>query len=185
VAHDPDHLRLLRSAYNEWADNQSGLRPDPAIHRQWLRFVLTETLSFPDEVMAEGQAIPQTLYADVAEQGEQLRPDLIITNPEGRSDAGKPRLLVRLYPHGQHLEKPLPDHRWKASPATRMMELLHGTGCRLGLVTNGEQWMLVDAPRGETTGFISWYASIWLEEHLTLRASVVHGTAHNGFGSSV
>jgi hypothetical protein len=92
---------------------------------------------------------------------------------------------VRLYPHGQHLEKPLPDHRWKASPATRMMELLHGTGCRLGLVTNGEQWMLVDAPRGETTGFISWYASIWLEEHLTLRASVVHGTAHNGFGSSV
>ncbi len=25
-------------------------------------------------------------------------------------------------------------------------------------------------PRGETTGFISWYAELWLEEPLTLRA---------------
>jgi hypothetical protein len=32
---------------------------------------------------------------------------------------------------------------------------------RLGLLTNGEQWMLVDAPKGETTGFISWYARLW------------------------
>ena len=50
------------------------------------------------------------------------------------------------------------------------MELLHATGNRLGLVTNGEQWMLVDAPKGETTGFSSWYASLWFEEPLTLRA---------------
>ena len=51
-----------------------------------------------------------------------------------------------------------------------MMELLHGAGVRLGLVTNGERWMLVQAPRGETTGFASWYASLWAEEPLTLRA---------------
>ena len=59
---------------------------------------------------------------------------------------------------------------WKASPDTRMMELLHATGVRLGLVTNGERWMLVDAPRHETTGFASWYATLWLEEPITLRA---------------
>jgi hypothetical protein len=29
---------------------------------------------------------------------------------------------------------------------------------------------LVDAPRGETTGFASWYASYWLEEPITLQA---------------
>ena len=51
-----------------------------------------------------------------------------------------------------------------------MTELLHGTGVRLGLVTNGEHWMLVDAPKGETTGYASWYASLWLEEPITLRA---------------
>jgi hypothetical protein len=30
--------------------------------------------------------------------------------------------------------------------------------------------MLVHAPKGQTTGFISWYADLWLEERLTLRA---------------
>jgi hypothetical protein len=51
-----------------------------------------------------------------------------------------------------------------------MMELLHATEIRLGLVTNGEQWMLVDAPRGETTGFTTWYASLWFDERSTLNA---------------
>src|SRR5258708_14289208 len=51
-----------------------------------------------------------------------------------------------------------------------MMELLRNTGVRLGLVTNGERWMLVDAPPNETTGFASWYAALWLEEPITLRA---------------
>ncbi len=51
-----------------------------------------------------------------------------------------------------------------------MMTLLHASGVRLGLLTNGEQWMLVDGPKGETTGFISWYARLWLDEPLTLRA---------------
>ena len=51
-----------------------------------------------------------------------------------------------------------------------MTELLHGTGVRLGLVTNGEHWMLVDAPKNETAGYASWYAALWLEEPITLRA---------------
>src|SRR5208283_422401 len=42
--------------------------------------------------------------------------------------------------------------------------------------TNGEQWMLVYAPRGDTTGFASWYADLWMQEPLTLRAfhSLLH-----------
>ncbi|MDW8217291.1 MAG: hypothetical protein RML57_06785 [Acidobacteriota bacterium] len=51
-----------------------------------------------------------------------------------------------------------------------MTTLLHGVGLRLGLVTNGEHWRLVPAPRGETAGLASWYAMLWLEEPLTLRA---------------
>ena len=65
------------------------------------------------------------------------------------------RLLIQLYPREQKLEKVLPDLRWKASPATRMMELLRASDVRLGLVTNGEHWMLVDAPPNETTGYYS------------------------------
>ena len=169
-AHDSDHLRVLKLAFEEWEDDQQGERANPAIHREWIKFVLKQTLELPDEVVVEGQEIPQTLRATMALEGETLRPDFFVRNPEGGPDAGKVRLLVQTYPPTQSLDKPLPGRHWKASPATRMMELLHATGNRLGLVTNGEQWMLVDAPKGETTGFASWFASLWFEEPLTLRA---------------
>ncbi len=165
-AHDPERSRLLRMAYDEWADNQAGPRPDPAIHTQWLRFVLTNILEMPYEVLAEGPALLLGLSATIADENETLRPDMALLSPGDH----KPHLLIKLYPAGQDLEKVIPGHRWKASPATRMMELLRRTGRRLGLVTNGEQWMLVDAPPNETTGFASWYAALWLEEPITLRA---------------
>ena len=165
--HDPDHVRTLRLAYAEWEDHLSSARPHPALHRAWMMFVLQQTLELPDTVLAQGQAISQTLKATIAEHGETLRPDLVVHTPD---QAGKARLLIQTYPPGQPLEKSIPGKHWKASPATRMMELLHATEVRLGLVTNGEHWMLVDAPRGETTGFASWYAHLWLEEPVTLRA---------------
>lgn len=169
-AHDSEHLKLLRLAYQEWQDNQQGARPEKAIHRAWVEFVLRQTLELPEEVLLEGQRIPPGLQITIAEQGEILRPDWVIVNPQGTANAGTPRLLVQIVPAQQDLEKALAGQRWKASPATRMMELLHAANVRLGLVTNGEHWMLVNAPRGETTGFISWYGTLWLEEHLTLRA---------------
>jgi hypothetical protein len=169
-AHDAEHARLLKLAFEEWDDNQQGPRPSPAIHKAWIDFVLRQTLELPDDVIAEAQAIPQTLRATVAEHGETLRPDLVVRNPEGTPGAGKARLLVQVYPPTQGLDKPICGRHWKASPATRMMELLHATETRIGLVTSGEHWMLVDAPKGETTGFASWYASLWFEEPLTLRA---------------
>ncbi len=51
-----------------------------------------------------------------------------------------------------------------------MMELLRQSSVRLGLLTNGRQWMLIDAPVNETTGYYSWDASLWAEEPLTLQA---------------
>lgn len=162
--HDPDVLRELRQAYEEWLDNQQGLRPDRAIHRAWVRHVLERTLELPPKNIVEGQAIPATLAVPVPEHGETLRPDLVIM------DADKPRILIQVFPPIQDLDKPVIGSRWKESVATRAMELLRGTDVRLGLVTNGERWMLVDAPKNGTTGFISWYANLWMEEHITLRA---------------
>lgn len=172
-AHEPDHLKLLRLAYQEWQDNQNGTKPEIAIHRAWVNFVLQQTLELPDEVLLTGQSIPSGLYANIPQHGETLRPDWVVVEPAplgGKKGEGKPRLLVQMVPANQSLEKPFADKRWKASPATRMMELLHACNVRLGLVTNGEHWLLVNAPRGETAGYISWYGSLWLEEHITLRA---------------
>jgi hypothetical protein len=176
-AHEPEHFRNLRLAYEEWQDNQQGTRPEPAIHRVWVEWVLQETLEFNQEVLLSGQHVPAGLQVIIAEHQETLRPDWVVVDPHpltpspaGRGGTGKPRLLVQIVPADQGLEKPLKNSRWKASPATRMMELLHGTNVRLGLVTNGEHWLLVNAPKGETTGFISWYSNLWLEESITLRA---------------
>jgi len=162
-AHDPELMGNLRLAFAEWEADQK----DPAIHNAWVRLVFSEILEMPDEVISEGQTLPPSLEARMAEHGETLRPDLAIVDPDGPEKA---RILVQIYPPGQDLGRPMEGQRWKASPATRMMELLHATEVRLGLVTNGERWMLVHAPRNETTGYASWYASLWLEEQITLRA---------------
>jgi hypothetical protein len=169
-AHDAEHARALRMAFAEWQDNQAGPGPTAAIHDAWIRFVLTQTLGLDEKVLVEGQAVPQSLQVSVPEHSEVLRPERIVKNPKGDPNEGKPRLLIQTYPSGQDLRKPVRGRQWKAWPESRMADLLHGTGVSLGLVTNGEQWMLVDAPKGETTGFISWYATLWLEEPVTLRA---------------
>ena len=166
-AHDPDLAKRLRLRYEEWEDSKADGGIITPAHRGWIRWVLNDVLGFSSETLAEAQAIPQTLKAHIPEHGETLRPDLAVLEPDGSL---RPRLLIQLLPRQQDLEKPLPRLHWKASPATRMMELLHATGCPLGLTTNGERWMLVYAKPGESTGFASWYASLWLEEPITLRA---------------
>lgn len=164
--HDPDHMRLLRQRYAEWQELSEKHRGDPTPRHQWIRWVLEQTLDYDTKVLVEGQAIPQTLQVEIPEHHELLRPDFVLND----SVTGKPRLLIQTYPQTQELTSYLMGSRWKASPDTRMTELLHATGVRLGLVTNGEHWMLVNAPKGETSGYASWYAGLWQEEPITLRA---------------
>lgn len=175
----------LREAYEDWLDRRG---KNPAVHTAWVRHVLDNILEYPADYIAEGQAIPPGLEAVMSNFAETCRPDLVLRRPaspsprpggEGRGEAGssqKPLLLIQIYPHSQDLAKPLAGKLWKASPGTRMTELLHATDAPLGLVTNGEQWMLVYAPRGETSGFASWFADLWMQEHITLRAfhSLLH-----------
>ncbi len=153
----------LREAYEEWLDGGR----KPAVHQAWIRHVLCDFLCYEPQFLVEGQAIPAGIEAVMANYGETLRPDFVLKRP-GTDE--KPVLLIAAHPSDLDLNKPVPARGWKASPATRMMELLHATDIPVGLVSNGEQWMLVFAPRGETTGFASWYADLWMQEPITLRA---------------
>jgi hypothetical protein len=84
-----------------------------------------------------------------------------------------PRLLIHIYPADQRLDRTVPGRFWKASPAARMADLLRAADVPLGLVTNGEDWLLIYAPREvETASYATWHASLWSEEPLTLRALV-------------
>lgn len=163
---DSAQAKALRIAYEEWQDNPAS----PGKQHAWIIHVLTAVLRYPVEQIVEGQTLPAGLEANVPEMGEILRPDFALVGPAGTDTAGQAQLLIVVYPAEQRLDKPVIGKHWKAAPTTRMMELLHGVNVSLGLVTNGEQWMLVYAPRGETTGYATWYAALWLDEPITLRA---------------
>ena len=167
---DPDRAARLREAYEDWLERGAKV---PAVHHAWVRCVLRDLLEYSDDLLTEGQAIPPGLEATMATFGETLRPNLVLKH---RDTDKKPVLLIGLYQPGQDLDKPVAGKLWKATTGTRMMELLHAADVPLGLVTNGEQWMLVSARRGETTGFASWYADLWMQEPLTLQAfhSLMH-----------
>ena len=115
-AHDSDHVRVLRLAFDEWEEDRES-RNRLAIHKAWIDFVLKQTLGLPDEVLAEGQAIPATIRATISEHGETLRPDVVVRNPEDSPNAGKPRLLVQTYPgHPGPGKGRSRAGTWKASP---------------------------------------------------------------------
>ena len=175
---DTAQAKRLRDAYEVWQDNPTA----PGKQHAWVMHVLTELLLYPEKLIAEDQAIPPGLEARMAEMGETLRPDFALLTPAGREGAGQAQMLVSIYTPEQQLDKPVAGKHWKATPATRMTELLHAAGVPLGLASNGEQWMLVYAPRGETTGYASWYASLWMDEPITLRAFHSLLGTHRFFG---
>ena len=166
--------RSLRADFEFWQESAN----DVAVHSAWVRLVLESLLGYSSEVLLSGQMIPAGLKTEFPEHEETVRADFVLAEPraEGggqKAEGGaerKPKLLIQVFPPTQDLGKAVSGSRWAASVGTRMMELLHATEVRLGLVTNGEQWMLVDAPRGETTGFTTWYASLWFDERSTLNA---------------
>jgi hypothetical protein len=185
---DSESARQMRLAWEEWETEGEKRHPDPAIHTAWIRFVLTTLLGLPAESVGEGLRVPQGIKAEKPEYGVTLRPDLILVAPAPSMDdlsldfdedepAGPteappsiPLLLIQIYDRGQGLEKPARSRGpWVASPATRMQELLSQTKVPLGLVTNGEQWLLVHRAT-DTTGFATFSVPIWLDEPITLRA---------------
>ncbi|MCF7838475.1 MAG: restriction endonuclease, partial [Candidatus Marinimicrobia bacterium] len=177
---DTEARRQLVGAYEEWLDEG---RKKTLPHWAWIDYVLKNLLGFPEELLVEGQSMPPGMEAHMGVHGETLRPNYVLKH----RDAGKPPvLLISVYPASQALEKPVAERTWKATPGTRMMELLHAADVQVGLVTNGEHWMLVYAPRGETTGFASWYADLWTQEPITLRAfvSLLHLRRFSGVAES-
>jgi hypothetical protein len=168
---DGKKLGRLRAAYEEWANAQDAKAPDAsAVHATWVQLVLGELLEFDDRTLRWGDRLPSGLDVPLAEHHETLRPSMAIVEPSGRAKAGTPRLLIAVWPSDQELQSAVPAARWAASPLERMTQLCRSTGVRLGLVTNGERWTVVDAPVGQTAGYASWYAGYWLQEPITLAA---------------
>jgi hypothetical protein len=167
---DPERRRTLRLAYDEWreaVDENDGQLS--AIHKAWVELVLQRVLELDADILKSGSDIPSGLEHVRAEFGVTLRPHYAVTNQQ---EAAKPLCLICTYPPGCDLSGALKGDGWAASPAERMVDLCRGLGVRLGLITNGEAWMLIDAPVGSVTSFATWFARLWVQEPTTLQAFV-------------
>lgn len=169
---DAAKRKRLRQAYDEWREALE--TDDPRftdLHTAWMDEVLSRGLELDDDgrgdVLRRGDWCATHLTVALPEHGVSLSPDFAVV---GNGDA--PLMLVHAYAPDVDLDATRKLDGWASTPAERMVTLCRATGCRLGLVTNGERWMLVDAPVGAVTTFASWYARIWAQEPVTLHAFV-------------
>lgn len=79
-------------------------------------------------------------------------------------------MFIAVLPPESDLESFQKGDNWPVSLQERMALLCRTHGVRLGLLTNGERWMLVNAPIGSTSSQASWYARLWFLEPITLKA---------------
>jgi len=189
---DPIKKRQFRQTYDEWrevidSDTQSDIEIKDKIHQQWIDWVLKFGLELDEDddgdILKNQSQMSSSTQVHVTEHHVSLKPDYAII----ASDAEKPYLLVQTYPPETKLSEVLPGDGWSTSPAERMAHLCRGVGTRQGIITNGEQWMFIDAPIGGITTYASWYARLWGLEPITLQAfySLFNvGIVFNGFNEA-
>ena len=170
---DPNKKQMLRQAYDEWREALELDDPQlPELHRAWIDLVLKQGLELDEDdegdVLKPADRLSDELVCRHLDYGITLRPDYAVVDDQ-RGD--QPMMLVVAHDPDVDLNGPL-DDAWAATPAERMAQLCRATETRLGLVTNGERWMLVDAPVGGVTTYASWYARLWSQEPVTLQAFV-------------
>lgn len=171
---DAAKRKRLRQAYDEWREALE--QEDPQfikLHFAWIEEVLSRGLEFDED--GKGDVLKGTdwcaanLNTFLPDHGVALSPTLAIVDEQC---ANKPLMLIQTYAQDIDLDATLKIDGWASTPADRMVQLCRSRECRLGLVTNGERWMLVDAPVGAVTSFASWYARLWNQEPITLQAFV-------------
>ncbi len=128
------------------------IRDFPAFTREVLGWVATDLVG-----AAASDPIPESLEVALPEYHERLRPTYAVREFKPK-DTDKPWLMLievlpkevdfdRLYEQGEGY--------WHATPQHRFERLLRETEVPIGLLSNGTQLRLVYAPRGETSGHIT------------------------------
>lgn len=104
-------------------------------------------------VGATGQ-IPESLHVGLSEYGETLKPDYAVPDPDNQ---GKWLLLIKTAETGTDFDaaEKRDGHQWHASAEARFERLLRETEVAVGLLFNGTNLRLVYAPRGESSGYLT------------------------------
>jgi len=160
--------KRLRQAYEEWYEaietNDSLLEK---IHSEWIRMVFEEALEFDGSVFVPNDKEDGVVYTSQMHTGT-FAPDFILKSRED----GKSAMFVSIQSVGTDFEKVESKDGWPAPLVERMTALCRANDVRLGLITDGERWTLINAPLDSTSAHISWYSRLWFQEPETFRAFV-------------
>ncbi|MFC3767678.1 Eco57I restriction-modification methylase domain-containing protein [Paenibacillus sp. GCM10012303] len=157
----------LRSAYDEWReaiDDQDSLLAE--LHSEWIWTVLTELLEYDSYSLISNSELSLPFSISSPEKIGLFMPKWIVKSNQDEI----PRCFITSLPPETSLETIQHDDGWPNSVIERMTLLCRSFGVRLGLVTNGERWVLINAPVGETSSHVSWYSRLWFQEPITLKA---------------
>ena len=94
----------------------------------------------------------------LADYHETLRPDYVVRDPEPADPAASWMLLIQDLPHGtdpDQLAELQDDRNWRASPHARFERLLRESQIPAGLLSFGTGLRLVYAPKGESSGHVT------------------------------
>lgn len=160
--------QLLRAAYYEWrdaVDEDDDLLPQ--LHDAWVNLVLTELLEFDAESATPGSAWAGELPSiSSPDDTSRFSPSWIIHSP----GSTQPRSFVSVVRPDAPLDSAATPDGWIANEVERMTLLCRAYGVRAGIVTNGESWVLVNAPTDSPSGQATWHSRYWFQEPATLKA---------------
>jgi hypothetical protein len=176
---DPSIYRKLKLEVEDFEIN-----PTNEQARYLSTFVLNEILGFSYEVLKSEPDVLENFSADFPEHSENVTPDFIVYNPdyEALENPGEARIFFKLYDPSISLDKSSKDSLWKASPAAKVTDAIRTLSLELAIITNGDHWMLIYAPKGQNTTYASWYSNIWFEEKVTIRSFKTLLSFHRLFG---
>lgn len=161
------------------------LNPSVTQVQHFSSWIFRSILKYDPSFIKDDQDTRSSYTVDFPEHNENVSPDSIIFNPdfENLESPGEARVFFKLYNPDTKIDKvDKSSVGWKASPASKVTEAIRSLSIELAIITNGEHWMLVYAPKGQNTSYASWYSNIWFEEKITLRSFQSLLCSHRLFG---
>lgn len=154
AAADQDQFAAHLSLF-EVANGNTALRLGPnawSLFNQWLGWPAEWVAGTPG-----GPALPAPLEVVLPEYSETLKPTWVVLNPRRQLQESEHLLLVQSLPGCQDLDALGEDdgHHWHAVPQAKLERLMRETGIPIGLLLGETQIRLVYAPRGETSGSLT------------------------------
>ena len=173
------YLQPVGLVVSPYALHQAQASPDKNIltqHRQFLECVsdvkldgddvpVPALMNFPRltrEVLGWRQEdlrpAPESLDLALTDYDEVLRPDYVVPDPDAPADTENPYLMfIQILPAGTEMDSHGEEgsSSWHASPQAKFERLLRERQVPIGLLINRTSLRLVYAPRGETSGHLT------------------------------